>query len=111
MFGLFDPEYKIGHVYKNKFWEIAERVGANMSKHEIDSCFKIFDGNGKGYFTFQDFTKVSKLVQGFEIDQVFNFGEKYPYKARGKRCKGYNESYLAEYDAQKNFKQQHADLL
>ena len=52
MFGLFNEDDKIGHVYKNKFWETAERVGANMSKHEIDQCFKTFDRNGKGYFTF-----------------------------------------------------------
>ena len=91
MYGLFDQDNKIGHVYKNKFWETAERIGANLTRDEVDNCFKIFDRNGKSYFTFNDFTRVSKLVQGFEIDQVFNHGEKYPYKARGKRCKGYTE--------------------
>ena len=45
-----------------------------MSKAEIDGCFKLFDPNNRGFFTFTDFTRVSKLVQGFEIDQVFHEG-------------------------------------
>ena len=62
MYGLFAHDKKTGRVYKNKFWECAERMGANMTKEDIDSCFKLFDRTGKGFFTFSDFTRVSKLV-------------------------------------------------
>jgi len=37
-------------------------VGANLTKKDVDKCFKLFDAAGKGYFTFIDFSRVSKLV-------------------------------------------------
>ena len=49
-------------MYKNKFWEIAERVGANMNKHEIDSCFKIFDRNRDGYIDTKELKNVTRLM-------------------------------------------------
>ena len=78
-------------------WELAERLGCNLTKHEVDQCYKLFDKTGIGFFTFTDFTRVSKLVQGFEIDQVFNEDEKLKTKVSGKRCKGFNEKMNLDY--------------
>ena len=65
---------------------------------DVDQCFKLFDKNGKGFFTFNDFTRVSKLVQGFEIDQLFSKGDKRQVKG-GKRCRGFSERKNIEYNA------------
>ena len=105
MYGLFEHEKQTGKVYKNKFWSCAEHLGANLHREMIDDCFKLFDRQGKGYFTFIDFTRVSKLVQGYEIDQVFNMGDKLVHKATGKRCKGYAERLETEYDNQRMWKE------
>jgi len=99
MYGLFAHEKKTGRVYKNKFWECAERLGANLTKLDVDKCFKLFDQDGKGYFCFPDFTRVSKLVQGYEIDQLFNHGDKINMKNKGKRCRGFSEREDIEYGA------------
>ena len=99
MYGLFAQENKTGRVYKNNFWESAERLGANLTKDDVDACFKLFDRTGKGYFGFMDFTRVSKLVQGYEIDQLFHHGEKLNTRPKGKRCRGFSEREDLEYDA------------
>ena len=62
-----------------------------MTQEEIDRCFKMFDRDGKSYFTFADFTRVSKLVEGYEIDQLFTKADKFPMRAKGKRVKGFME--------------------
>ena len=86
-------------------WECAERMGAHMSKDEIDEIFKLFDQKDRGFFTFTDFTRVSKLVQGFEVDQVFHEGaNKIRVKEGGKRCKGFVERIKTEQDWQKQYK-------
>ena len=82
-----------------------------MTEEEIDKCFKMFDKEGKGHFTFADFTRVSKLVQGYEIDQLFSNGDKFPVKAKGKRVKGFAENQNAEYDAQKTFKEKNQKFI
>ena len=99
MYSLFSQDKRTGWVNKSKFWECAERLGASMSKQDIDQCFKLFDKTGRGFFTFNDFTRVSKLVQGFEIDQLFYHGDKTNAKIGGKRCKGFSERQKIEYDA------------
>ena len=104
MYGLFAQENKTGRVYKNNFWESAERLGANLTKDDVDACFKLFDRTGKGYFGFMDFTRVSKLVQGYEIDQLFHHGDKLNTRPKGKRCRGFSEREDLEYDAQKAFR-------
>lgn len=76
-----------------------------MTQKEIDQCFKLFDITGKGFFTFTDFTRVSKLVQGFEIDQVMHEGDKRKLKTGGKRCRGFVERQKTDYDWQKTFKE------
>ena len=70
-----------------------------MTKKEVDMCFKLFDRGNKGFFTFIDFTRVSKLVQGYEVDQVFHYGEKVHTKSGGKRCKGFSERIALEQEA------------
>ena len=75
-----------------------------MTQEDVNKCFKLFDKTGKGYFQFPDFTRVSKLVQGYEIDQLFHHGEKIEMRGRGKRCTGFSEREDVEYDAQKVFK-------
>ena len=85
---------------KNKFWECAERLGANLNKKDVDQCFRLFDTQGKGYFSFIDFTRVSKLVQGFEIDQIFKNDNK-GHVVRGKRCQGFKEKQDEDYTCQK----------
>ena len=76
-------------VAKAKFWEVAERIGAKMTTEEIDKCFRMIDRDGKGYFNFNDFSRVSKLVQGYEIDQICSHGEKVLATGKGKRCQGF----------------------
>ena len=76
-----------------------------MTKTEVDQCYKLFDKTDKGYFTFTDFTRVSKLVQGFEIDQVFNEDEKLKQRLGGKRCIGFDERFKIEYCQQKTYKE------
>ena len=82
-------------------------MNAHMSKSEVDEIFKLFDQKERGFFTFCDFTRVSKLVQGFEIDQVFHEGaNKIRVKAEGKRCKGFQERVKNEFAWQKQHKRQ-----
>lgn len=104
MYGLFAHDKQTGRVYKKKFWECAERLGANLTREDVDKCFKLFDQTGRGYFCFPDFTRVSKLVQGYEIDQLFHQGDKINLKNKGKRCRGFSEREDIEYGAQKAFK-------
>ena len=49
-------------IRKNKFWASLEKIGVNLTKSEIDQVFVVFDRDGKGYFTFNDLTRVSEQV-------------------------------------------------
>lgn len=96
MFGMFaQSEDK---VYKNRFWQVCERIEATLTVDEIDQCFKVFDSDAKGYFTFGDFSRVSSLVQGYEIDKICNNGEPAITRQMGKRCQGFKEFYAQQYD-------------
>ena len=99
MYSLFghDPS---GKVYKNKFWLAAERLGAKLTSEEVQSTFNFFDRDRKGFFTFSDFVRVSKQVQGYEIDQVISQGifKRGSTKA-GKKCRGFSEHQAQEYSS------------
>ena len=107
MYALFSHDKQTG-VPKNKFWECAERLGATLTKAEVDGCFKLFDRTDKGYFTFNDFTRVSKIVQGFEIDLLFKEGDKVKRKIGGKKCIGFAERMSTDYNTQKSYRDKKA---
>ena len=105
MYGQFGSDTN-GKVYKNRFWLTAERLGANLTSAEVNTAFEFFDNQKKGFFTFQDFVRVSKMVQGYEIDQIISQGIfKRGSRAPGKRCNGFIDVAHIEYDKQKLFKE------